>query len=81
MAHGHYYLQYHLYAIAVHRYLARRVSDYDYQRHFGGVFYLFLRGMTPASGPGFGVFFEKPPERRIEELSMLLDRPPRSEGP
>ena len=82
MSNGHYYLQGHLYAVAVHRYLARRLPGYRYDRHFGGIAYLFLRGMRPGSrdeqGRSTGVFFEKPPARRIEELSNVLDLPPRS---
>lgn len=73
MAHGHYYLQYHLYALAVHRYLERRVTSYRYDTHFGGALYLFVRGMSPALGASHGVFFEKPPFARIEALSKLLD--------
>ncbi len=45
-----YVLQYHLYAVALHEYLKGRVKDYDYDRHFGGVFYVFLRGVDPADG-------------------------------
>lgn len=30
---------------ALHRYLRHRIADYDYERHFGGVIYLFLRGV------------------------------------
>ena len=54
MAHHQYFLQYHLYSVALHRYLAARLPDYDFERHFGGVYYLFLRGMAPAhrASPG-----------------------------
>jgi exodeoxyribonuclease V beta subunit len=72
MMHGHYYLQYHLYALALHRWLGRRLPNYDYGKSFGGVYYLFLKGMSP-EGAGCGVFFEKPPRARIEALSKLLD--------
>jgi exodeoxyribonuclease V beta subunit len=75
MAHGHYYLQYHLYSLALHRLLASRLAGYDYDTHFGGVLYLFVKGMTPETGARSGVFFEKPPRRRIEALSELLQRP------
>lgn len=40
-----YDLQYQLYTLALHRYLRHRIADYDYERHFGGVIYLFLRGV------------------------------------
>lgn len=40
-----YDLQYQLYTLALHRYLRHRIADYDYEHHFGGVIYLFLRGV------------------------------------
>lgn len=73
MVHGHYYLQYHLYGLALHRFLERRVAGYRYDSHFGGVYYLFLRGMQ--RGARSGIFFERPPEARVAALSQLLDRP------
>ncbi len=72
MREGHYFLQYYLYAIAVHRYLGRRLPRYDYDEHFGGVLYLFLRGMSPTTGVSRGVFFEKPPLQRLQALSDVL---------
>jgi exodeoxyribonuclease V beta subunit len=72
MAEHHYYLQYHLYTLAVHRYFASRRRDYSYERDFGGVFYLFLRGMAPERGPQTGVFFERPPLARVSALSALF---------
>jgi exodeoxyribonuclease V beta subunit len=45
-----YDLQYQLYTLALHRYLRHRIADYDYERHFGGVIYLFLRGMDGQDG-------------------------------
>jgi exodeoxyribonuclease V beta subunit len=35
-----YILQYHLYVVAVDRYLRMRLPGYDYDTHFGGVFYI-----------------------------------------
>jgi exodeoxyribonuclease V beta subunit len=54
-----YDLQALLYVLAVDRYLATRLPGYDYERHFGGVFYLFVRGMHPEA-PGGGVQFLRP---------------------
>ncbi|MEO8178927.1 MAG: exodeoxyribonuclease V subunit beta [Deltaproteobacteria bacterium] len=73
MLRGQYFLQYHLYALALHRYLGRRVRGYEYARHFGGVYYLFIKGMRPDLGSS-GVFFEKPPLARLEALSQLLEQ-------
>lgn len=65
---GHRYdLQFLIYCTALHRYLAGRIADYSYERHFGGVYYLFLRGI--AAGPGDeGVFFHRPREATIALL-------------
>ena len=76
-----YFLQYHLYLVALHRLLASRLgASYRYQRHVGGAVYLFVRGMTGAttpraSGQSYGVFFDRPPEAVIEQLSELLGAP------
>ena len=47
MARHDYFLQYHLYLVALHRYLAWRLPDYDYDRDVGGVYYLFLSIAIP----------------------------------
>ena len=41
-----YDFQYQIYALALHRFLQSRLANYDYQQHFGGVYYLFLRGFS-----------------------------------
>src|SRR5690606_27318578 len=61
MADAGYYLQYLLYLVALHRYLGARLPGYSYERHVGGVYYLFLRGMDPAAGCEYGVFHDRPP--------------------
>ncbi|MGY3870502.1 exodeoxyribonuclease V subunit beta [Aeromonas crassostreae] len=60
-----YDLQYQLYSLALHRLLSLRLPGYDFEQHFGGVFYLFLRGM-----PQGGVFHTRP----SRELVLGLDR-------
>ena len=74
MLRGQYFLQYHLYALALHRYLGQRVPGYRFEHHFGGVFYLFIKGMGPELGSS-GVFFEKPPLARLAALSDLVGVP------
>lgn len=71
MARHHYFLQAHLYALALHRHLRLRQSDYAYDRHFGGVLYLFVRGMR-TDRPGSGVVYDRPPEARMAALDALL---------
>ncbi len=72
MTEHRYRLQYLIYTVALHRYLARRVPAYDYERDFGGVYYLFLRGMRPAEGAGYGVTYDRPPRAVIETLDRLF---------
>jgi len=43
---NHYDLQYLIYSLALHRYLQQRLPNYDATTHFGGVYYLYLRGMS-----------------------------------
>ncbi|MBS4098251.1 MAG: exodeoxyribonuclease V subunit beta [Sulfuricella sp.] len=72
MADAHYYLQYLIYCVALHRYLRIRVADYAYERHFGGVYYLFLRGIDPAQGGDTGIFRDRPRLALIEALDRLM---------
>ncbi len=72
MVHHSYPLQYAIYTLALHRYLTLRLPDYDYERHFGGVYYLFLRGMQPERGPAFGVVAERPSREFVEALDRLM---------
>jgi exodeoxyribonuclease V beta subunit len=68
MAHHHYFLQYHLYVVALHRHLVSRLPGYAYESHFGGVFYVFVRG----AGSGGGVFHDRPPRALVEDLSACM---------
>lgn len=80
--HG-YHWQYLLYTVALHRYLASRMPKYDYDRHFGGVFYLFVRGVRPAwrqaDGSPSGVFFHKPGRHVIEAADRLFGQQVRAQ--
>ncbi len=68
----HYSLQYLIYTVALHRYLQQRLPDYCYKQHFGGVYYLFLRGMSPENGNATGIFHDKPPLSLIQSLDQLF---------
>jgi exodeoxyribonuclease V beta subunit len=67
-----YYLQYLIYCVALHRYLGARVPGYRYAAHFGGVRYLFVRGMGPTSGAECGVFGGTPSQSLIVALDEYL---------
>ena len=66
---NHYDLQYLIYALALHRHLKYALADYDPQQHFGGIYYLYLRGMTDQNDhQGCGVYHR---QITLEELAQL----------
>ncbi|MBD3346499.1 MAG: exodeoxyribonuclease V subunit beta [Chitinivibrionales bacterium] len=71
MSDDYYIMQYHLYLVALHRYLHTRLPDYDYSTHMGDTFYIFLRGVDPAQ-PAKGVFRDRPSKEFIEALSEMM---------
>jgi exodeoxyribonuclease V beta subunit len=75
---AHYPLQALLYSVALHRYLRWRLPGYEVDRDFGGVLYLFLRGMSAVEhvrddGHPCGVWSWRPPSPLVEALSDLFD--------
>jgi exodeoxyribonuclease V beta subunit len=71
---AHYTLQYHLYLVALHRYLRVRLPGYDYDRHIGGAGYAFLRGFaTGPSANGLGWYTNRPSRALIDALSAVMD--------
>ena len=66
-----YDLQYQLYTLALHRYLRHRIADYDYERHFGGMIYLFLRGVDGEAGEQ-GIFTTRPDPALIMAMDALF---------
>ncbi len=71
MADHRYDLQYQIYSLALHRYLKTRIADYNYDQHFGGVYYVFLRGV--AKEQESGIFYQKPDYALINEMDELID--------
>jgi exodeoxyribonuclease V beta subunit len=67
-----YTLQYLIYTVALHRYLSCRLPGYSYEKHFGGVFYLFLRGVRQTAGPAYGIFRDKPEPWLIQNLARCF---------
>ncbi|MCK5871647.1 MAG: exodeoxyribonuclease V subunit beta [Methylococcales bacterium] len=66
-----YGLQYWLYSIVLHLYLQQRLPNYDYQQHFGGVRYLFVRGMG-LENPLSGIYSDRPDLNTLNALSTLF---------
>jgi exodeoxyribonuclease V beta subunit len=72
MQQNFYILQYHLYTLALTQYLRMRHPDFSYASGFGGVFYLFVRGIESGLGPEYGVFFDLPKLSVINALGKVL---------
>jgi len=64
-----YDLQYALYTLALHRQLRARLPGYDYERHMGGVAYLYLRGVDDT---GHGVHQERLPLALVDAMDRLF---------
>ncbi len=73
IAEHRYDLQYHLYSVALNRYLANHLLDYSSQSQFGGVIYLFLRGMAQQqveadnAVPQAGIHLYRPSDSWLEQ--------------
>jgi exodeoxyribonuclease V beta subunit len=71
MRESEYELQALLYTVALHRWLRLRGgARYDYERDFGGVRYLFCRGL--AAGAGNGVHAHRPSPALVHALDALF---------
>jgi len=77
MKESRYDLQYLIYSVAVHRYMQQRLQQgYSYdagEYSFGGVFYLFLRGMGLPGYPDHGVWFHRPKAEDILALDAAFN--------
>ena len=75
MSRDFYILQYHLYVLALHQYLQLRIPEFSYERYFGGVFYIFIRGVDPDKGPEFGIYKDIPDKTLVDALlkELILD--------
>ncbi|MCU7833974.1 MAG: exodeoxyribonuclease V subunit beta [gamma proteobacterium symbiont of Taylorina sp.] len=69
----HYYdLQYLIYSLALHRYLSERIADYDAKLHFGGVYYLYLRGMNTQSDEYYGIYHSVIDVSLLHQLDQIF---------
>ncbi|MBO5762409.1 MAG: UvrD-helicase domain-containing protein [Lentisphaeria bacterium] len=67
-----YPLQYLLYLTALRRHWRRTLVDFDYRRNFGGVFYLFVRGIRDGAADS-GIYRDViPPEELLAALEEVL---------
>ncbi len=70
---NYYDLQYLIYSLALHRYLTLNLPNYEPAEHFGGIYYLYLRGMTNEKDHnGAGVYFRHISSKELTELDQLF---------
>ena len=62
-------VQGHLYSLALHQFLSVYMCEYDYDQHYGGYVYVFVRGLD-AENPENGVYHHRPD---IRVITSLLD--------
>ncbi|HHH55254.1 MAG TPA: hypothetical protein ENK91_16445, partial [Bacteroidetes bacterium] len=67
---NNYFLQYYIYTIAAKRFLEKHIPDFDFNLNFGGVYYLFLRGMRMDKDTG--IFFAKPQKDIIDRIENII---------
>jgi exodeoxyribonuclease V beta subunit len=72
MREHHYGLQYWLYTVVLNDYLHQRLPNYNYHQHFGGVRYLFVRGMQ-AEIPMSGVYAVYPCWKKLQALRQIFN--------
>jgi exodeoxyribonuclease V beta subunit len=65
-----YHLQYLIYTLAISKYLQACLDGFDYETQFGGVIYLFLRGVRGEGNTG--VYTSRPTLQQIKQLESLL---------
>jgi exodeoxyribonuclease V beta subunit len=70
MYENNYHLQYLIYTVALTKFLTLRKANFDYDRDFGGVIYLFLRGVRGDEGKG--ALFVKPNNLIIASILNLI---------
>ena len=66
-----YGLQAWIYSVVLTNFLQETIVDYRFDRHFGGVLYLFVRGMKSDKSCS-GVFSFLPNAEKLEQLSRLF---------
>lgn len=72
MNESNYHLQYYIYTMAAKRFLESKLDDFDYEKQFGGVIYLFLRGVRTNADTGiFTTKLQLETVEKIEEVFCL----------
>ncbi len=74
---NNYNLQYFIYTVAMKRYLEIKMPGFNYDEHFGGVIYIFLRGVRDKDNRT-GIYYTRPTSENINRLEEVFYRPVKS---
>ncbi len=72
MHESYYYLQAAIYLLALHKYLRKRLPGYDFEKHIGGIFYMYVRGIKN-DFPEAGVYGMRPGRKTLELLENIFE--------
>lgn len=67
-----YDLQYLIYVWVLHLHLSLILPDYEPSKHLGGVYYLYLRGMSPQAPKNSGIYFRDISMADLKYLSQTF---------
>ncbi|WP_343187955.1 exodeoxyribonuclease V subunit beta [Buchnera aphidicola (Periphyllus koelreuteriae)] len=66
-----YNIQYYLYSLALNKFLKHKLKKYTFKKNFGGIYYIFLRGINGKNNK-YGILFHKPKEKKINKLNNFF---------
>ncbi len=72
MNENNYHLQYLIYTVAATKFLQSRLPTFNYETQFGGVVYVFVRGVRV--GQQTGIFTVRPTHFQVQKLGELLSQ-------
>ena len=72
MYESYYYLQSAIYLFSLHKYLKKRLSDYDFETHIGGAFYIYVRGVKNDFADT-GIYSIKPELKTLNLLENIFE--------
>lgn len=74
MCKNRYDIQYQIYSLALHKFLKMKYNNYCYKNNFGGIYYIFLRGifLDTNNKSLTGIYFIKPKFKLIYKLSRFF---------
>ena len=73
MYESYYYLQSAIYLFSLHKYLKKRLTDYDFETHIGGAFYIYVRGVKNDFADS-GIYSIKPELKTLELLKNIFKK-------